>query len=422
MKEEIWLGCVADDFTGASDAASFLAQAGVKTILYDGIPDESIFIDDCEAIVVALKSRGMNKTDAVNETIKVLKWLKEKGTKNLYIKYCSTFDSTKEGNIGPVIDAALENFNIPYTLICPSLLANGRSVRHGHIYINDIPLEETHMKDHPLNPMWASKIAILMKEQGKYPCLELGEVEKSIEIENKIELFKKANTHFYIVPDYYEEEQGDEIAKYFGELPLLTGGSGLLLPLGKKYKKDSGTIPTKTYLDSKGKSLILAGSCSKITLEQIKDYKDRGYSTYKIDPLLLLSKEQTLKDIYDKMRASEDILIYSSDSSGQIQKVQVEGVDKIARLLEHTMAQIAEYASVLGYNNIIVAGGETSGAVTKALDYGAFYIGESIANGVPILIPLTNPNVRLVLKSGGFGQKDFFWRSLCKIRGEKASE
>ena len=156
MEGKVRVGCIADDFTGASDAASFLRRQGMKTVLFNGLPEEKL-PENCDAIVVALKSRTAPVKEAVNDSIQALKWMKAQGAAQLYIKYCSTFDSTKEGNIGPILDAALETFDIPYTLVCPSLPVNGRTVKEGSLFVNGIPLHESHMKNHPLTPMLSLK-------------------------------------------------------------------------------------------------------------------------------------------------------------------------------------------------------------------------------------------------------------------------
>lgn len=174
MPEKLLLGCVADDFTGGSDAASHLAAGGLNTILCNGVPAPGFVPPEgCEAVVIALKSRTQETESAVADSMKAARWLAEQGAEQLYVKYCSTFDSRPCGNIGPIVDAILEAFNVPGTVLCPALPSNGRVVRDGILYVNGVPLAESPMKDHPLTPMWESRVAKLMEPQGKYACLEV---------------------------------------------------------------------------------------------------------------------------------------------------------------------------------------------------------------------------------------------------------
>lgn len=414
----IIIGCVADDFSGASDAASFFVKAGVRTYLFNGIPKEPIdFSSDDIAIIIALKTRTEEKSRAVKDSIDAFDWLKAKGAKKLFSKYCSTFDSTKEGNIGPIIDGALEKYGIKYTIICPALPVNGRVVRDGHLLIDGVPLHETHMKDHPLNPMWDSDLSNLIESQGKYKSLKINykamqeDKEQILEVINK---FGEDKEHFYVIPDYIDDEDGKKIVEVFGDLPLLTGGSGLMYDLGIKYKDLTRQTDGIPISKTEGKAIVLAGSCSKATLEQIDDYIKKGYETYKLDPIKLYNGDQTKEDIWNYIESNNlnNVLVYSSDTPDKIKKAQEYGASEIATLLEETTAYVAKKAVSSGYKRIIVAGGETSGAVTKALGYTGYVVGESIAPGVPVMVPISDNSIRLVLKSGNFGQKDFFHRAI----------
>lgn len=433
---EVFLGVAADDFTGASDAASFLVEAGIPTVLFNGIPDKKpVLKDEIKAVVVALKTRTVPASQAVEETLAAFSWMREMGAEKLYLKYCSTFDSTKDGNIGPVVDAVLDTFRFPYTLLCPSLPVNGRAVKDGKLYVNGVLLEESHMKDHPLTPMRDSDVASLMEAQGKYK----GVVLRKEEMETKGAAYweKKAEEGgpFYLIPDYYEETHGDQIAETFGTLPFLTGGSGLAGALGRTYVKalqagqggsqeqsseqeesaDRETVCAGQLPGSGGKSLVLAGSCSAVTLKQIVDYQAKGYASFQIQPHKLLDGTLTKEDIWNWIEEHGDgVLVYSSATPEDIRKSQAYGKEWVAAAIEETLSGLAEYASRHGYRRLIIAGGETSGAVTKRLGYEAFYIGSSVAPGVPVMTPLENPNLRLVLKSGNFGQTDFFWRA-CRM-------
>lgn len=423
MSSNILIGCVADDFTGASDAASFLINKGLRTILFNGIPEGDV--PNCNAIVIALKSRTQNTKDAVNDSMKAFKWLKDMGVKHLYFKYCSTFDSTKEGNIGPVTDAVLENFEEKYTILCPALPVNKRTVKNGILYVDGVPLSETHMKNHPLTPMWESEIAKLMEPQGKYKTINLNEemLKKSkSEILDIINDFGKDKEHFYVVPDYTTDEDGKKIADVFGDIGFLTGGSGILGPIAEKYKESISDSDNKILdTSTEGKGIVFAGSCSKATLGQIEDFKAKGYKSYKIDPIKLLKGEETVDNIWNfiKENSDDEVLIYSSDTASNVVEIQKSGKEEIAELLEGATSELADRCVKFGYTRIIVAGGETSSAVVKKLGYNSFEIGESIAPGVPVMAPLSDMRIRIVLKSGNFGQEDFFDRALKATRKEK---
>lgn len=420
----IFLGVVADDFTGASDAASFLVSAGVPTVLFNGVPKEKPKLkDDTAAVVVALKTRTMPKEEAVEESMEAFAWLREIGAEKLYLKYCSTFDSTAEGNIGPVADAVLKKYRIPFTVLCPSLPVNGRTVRGGKLYVNGILLEESHMKDHPLTPMRKSFIPELMERQSEYPVF-------SIPVKD-IGVIREEPEHFYLAPDYYEEDHADQIAEKYWDLPFFTGGSGLVGALGRCYQRRCGADEQKNAFQADellasartaGNALLLAGSCSAITLKQIADYQGKGYQSLRIWPDQLLKGEQTEARISQWIKAhGSGTLVYSSASPEELKESQSFGREKVAVMLEEIISSLARKAVENGYTRIITAGGETSGAVTKALGYQAFYIGPSVAPGVPVMTPLENPGLRLVLKSGNFGQEDFFERAL-KMTGGRMDE
>ena len=411
MEGTIRIGCIADDFTGASDAASFRRRQGMKTVLFNGLPEGKL-PEGCDAIVVALKSRTAPVNEAVKDSIQALKWMKGQGAAQLYIKYCSTFDSTKEGNIGPILDAALETFEIPYTLVCPSLPVNGRTVKEGRLLVNGVPLHESHMKNHPLTPMWAADIAVLMKEQSKYPCMKLSiqELQKGKEaVMAKVQAFAAGHPRFYVVPDYYEDAHAELILGIFGDLPLMTGGSGLLG--AEAFRKPASENKKETTVPA-AKSLLLAGSCSKATLGQIDTYQKAGGYSVHVDPIRLLNGEITVDSLWKEGKGADKVLYYSSDKADKVKKVQEAGREKVAELLEQTMGRLAQKAVENGYTQVIVAGGETSGAVTQGLGYQAYLIGESVAPGVPVMTPTGNRALRLVLKSGNFGQPDFFERAV----------
>lgn len=421
MKEKIILGCIADDFTGASDAASFLVKGGMKTLLFNGIPKEEEELEECQAVVIALKTRTQESLSAVNDTLQAAAWLKNNGAEQLYIKYCSTFDSTRTGNIGPILDALLENYDVPCTILCPALPVNGRTVKEGKLYVNGVPLHESPMKDHPLTPMWDSDIKNLMEAQSKYSCVKVSREEM---MDGRLKKDQgKEKKHWYIIPDYVEDKDAEMIVKGYADLPVLSGGSGMLTELARYYiTGEKTTADTRNGVS--GAAILLAGSCSKATREQIAYYQKSGKPFMKIDPLKLLSGEQKEEELWTFVEghAKEDVLIYSSDDPDAVKQIQKNGKEKVAGILEDLMAQLAKKAVYNGYKRIIVAGGETSGAVTKGLGFSSYIIGDSVAPGVPVMIPRNQKDTRLVLKSGNFGQKDFFLRALTMTGKDENNE
>lgn len=416
MEKKLILGCIADDFTGASDAASFLVKGGMQTILFNGVPQEQELAESCQAIVIALKTRTQETSSAVEDTLRAARWLKHQGARQIYIKYCSTFDSTPQGNIGPIMDAMLEEFQVPYTILCPALPVNGRIVRQGHLYVNGVPLHESPMKNHPLTPMWDSSIAGLMEPQSRYSCINITKddyLRARISIEQQIQEYGQTHRHFYIVPDYTQNDDASTIVRLFGSLPVLSGGSGILTELARQYAQ-TDTERAFVSTSTEGSGILLAGSCSEMTRRQIAYAQSHDVISLQIQPLALLSGEQTPDELWAFLEANrgKQILLYSSDTPDNVRKIQESGREKIAELLEQTTAALARRAVETGYTRIIVAGGETSGAVTKALGFDSYIIGESVAPGVPVMIPRSSRQVRLVLKSGNFGQEDFFIRAL----------
>lgn len=414
--KRLLLGCIADDFTGAGDAASFLQDGGLKTLLIIWPHVEHVFPGSYDAVVVALKSRSIPPEDAVRESLAALDWLKAQGAQKLYFKYCSTFDSTPHGNIGPVCDAILECYGITCTILCPSLLSNGRSVRGGMLFVNGILLAESHMNRHPLNPMWSSSIKTLMQTQSKYPCFEICADEYSdVEaLARNIKAISADNQHFYLIPEYYEPAHAEAILTLFGELPFLTGGSGLLGSFAR-HASGLGASPSGRQISRCSAvsgnigRLMFAGSCSDMTRRQVRRWIECGGQAVMVsadDALAGARRSAELADIF-LSAPDRDVLYYSSGSDGSAHSDTSNKV--VSSAMENCLASIAcTVLSKVPVTRLISAGGETSGAITTALRLGSFAIGSSIAPGVPVLIPNDKPELQLVLKSGNFGDELFF--------------
>jgi len=407
----IELGVIADDFTGASDAASFLVKNGWKTVLYTHIPDA--IIEDCDCIVIALKTRSIEPKEAVNQTKKVVESFETWGVKKIYFKYCSTFDSTPKGNIGCVMDFMLDRLQLQYTVLCPSLPVNGRTVKDGVLYVNAVPLSESPMKNHPLNPMWDSSIPNLMKAQSKYPSIIVSrDTLEDPGFHDALAEYMTRNEKFYVVPDFENEADGGRIARTFGHLPFLSGGSGLLSYLSRPR---SEKFVRQDREESRGdKGIILCGSCSKMTKKQIQWYRQYGGLTYVVDSRDLREYEASLQKAiaFITENAHKTVLVYSDAVEKDMSILSLNPFfAEDSKQIEKLMADLSEYALKNQFDKIIVAGGETSGAVTQRLGFGAYNVGEEISPGVPILYPLEKSGLMLVLKSGNFGSEDFFIRA-----------
>ena len=415
MKEspvhELRIGCIADDFTGGGDAASFLAGGGLKTLLLIWTFSCEHLPEDCDAVVIALKSRSVPADQAVADSLAAINWLQAHHARKLYFKYCSTFDSTPRGNIGPVSDALLETLEQPYTVLCPSLLSNGRAVRDGVLYVNGIPLAQSPMRSHPLNPMWNSDIRVLMQAQSRYPCFVVPEAlcRDPAALAGRIHALQQKHRHFYLIPDYFEPTHGAEIARAFAPLPLWTGGSELLLHFARQVSgraADASLVPPMPA--PRLGRVMLAGSCSVMSRLQIRNWIEAGGRAEEIGPEMVFESAPAhlalLRDRY-LQAPQQDILYYASP--------RTSGREGLAQAFEAFSAALAaELVRCAPVERLLVAGGETSGAVIRKLGYRAFRIGESLSPGVPVLYPAENPRLRIVLKSGNFGGPDFFLTTL----------
>lgn len=401
------LGLVADDFTGASDAASFLAQAGVSAVLYSGVPDA--VSQRFDAAVIALKTRTCPVEEAVGTSLRAFQALRDAGAQRFYFKYCSTFDCTPEGNIGPVVDAVMDWLGAKHTVLDPALPVNGRKLQDGVLYVNGVPLAQSPMKDHPLTPMWDSRISELMRRQCRRPVIPVS-TQQMRDPDRLQQLLNGPEGCF--VPDHVQDEDEQAIVRAFGHLPLLTGGSALAGAWGRQYASAASAWPDTVA----GGCVLLAGSCSVATRKQIRVWQEAGRSAVRLDPVLAAQNPALAAEAVWPEVCKGDCLVYSSDDPEGVHRARTLCAEIDSRI-EQTMALLAVRAAQCGVTRWIVAGGETSGAVTRALGHAAFSIGGSVAPGVPVLTPMDAPQHRLVLKSGNFGQEDFFLRAWERTNG-----
>ncbi len=417
-----FLGCIADDFTGATDLASMLARSGVNVSLRIGVP-LSTPENTAEIEVIALKTRSISASKAIEESLSALKWLKEAGAKKYFFKYCSTFDSTSEGNIGPVSEALMNELKVDQTIYCPAFPENGRSIYMGNLFVGQKLLSESSMKDHPLTPMNDSNLMRLLSAQvsrrvGLADRIVVNSGVNSLK-EKLISL--KENDVPHVIVDAVADTDLDTIASACQDMDFITGGSALAMPLAEFYKA-SGKISANdnSFMNKKLNtgSIILSGSCSEMTIIQVKNFIQRGAAAFQLDPIDLA--ENGVKKVLDWLSSQDftkNIIIYATSDPDTVKKVQAElGVDMAGKIVEQGLSECAIAARELGIKNFIIAGGETSGAITKALNVRQLDIGIEIAPGVPWTFSgKRNNQIALSLKSGNFGSEEFFTEALSKL-------
>ncbi len=416
------LGCIADDFTGATDLAGLLARSGMRVSLRIGVPSEPPS-DTAPFEVIALKCRTAPVADAVAETRRALDWLRSAGATQYFWKYCSTFDSTAEGNIGPVAEALMDAIGTDQTIYCPAFPENGRSVFMGNLFVGRQPLSESPMKDHPLTPMLDSNLMRLLEPQVTRPVglvdrLTVAQGTGAVRTELK-RLGASGVAH--VVVDAVANSDLDIIAEACLGMPLLTGGSALAMPLPALYRA-KGVIAAvavdleRSELPTTG--IVLSGSCSAMTNRQVADYRDRGAATYRLDPVEI--SENGPDAALDWLR-SQNLgampLIYASADPASVKAAQAQlGVARAGEIVEHALATCAVAARDRGARRFVVAGGETSGAVTKALGVTQLDIGAEIAPGVPwCFCKSAGVSIALTLKSGNFGTETFFTDAFARL-------
>lgn len=417
------LGCIADDFTGATDLAGTLVQEGMRSVQMIGVPGADAGRPDADAIVIALKSRTAPVESAVEESLAALRWLQGAGCRQFFFKYCSTFDSTPRGNIGPVAEALLDALEADFTLACPAFPKNKRTVFKGYLFVGDVLLNESGMQDHPLTPMTDANLVRVLTAQSRslvglvgYDTVQAG----AAEIERAFTKLRSEGRRLAIV-DALSDGDLRRIGEASAELKLITGGSGIAIGLPENYRKAGLLQSTGAASDlppTTGPAAILSGSCSRMTQEQVQNAR-AAMPAFQIDALALGRGEDLARKALDwagDKLGADPILVYATAAPEQVRAAQNElGVEKAGVLIEDCLASIAKGLVERGVRRLIVAGGETSGAVVKALGVRALRIGPEIAPGVPWTLSLGEPAIALALKSGNFGAPDFFITAFDKL-------
>lgn len=413
------LGCIADDVTGATDLAINLVQGGLSVIQIMGVPtSEELDQIDADAIVVALKTRSIPAADAITQSLASLEALRRIGIDRLFFKYCSTFDSTEQGNIGPVAEALMDALGVEQTIFCPALPRNGRTVFEGHLFVNGRLLNESGMENHPLNPMTDPDLVRFLGTQTSH---EVGLLSYAVFADGSDRIIQELHDLAesgvsFVVTDSCDDKHLAALAQAVADMRLVTGGSGIARYLPDAYRKfgllesppDQPRLP-----EIGGRSLILSGSCSTATNQQVNWMKQRC-PAWKIDvPAIINDSEQALRSLLSWAQQTDPdkpLLIYSTASPDEVSQLQNQfGRDAVAQAIENFHATIAAaMVADLGVRRLVLAGGETSGAVTTRLGVRSLRIGPEISAGVPWTVSIGETPLALALKSGNFGAEDFF--------------
>lgn len=419
------LGCIADDFTGATDLANILVRGGMRTVQSIGVPDSDLaeFVE-ADAIVIALKSRTTPAASAVAESLQALAWLREHGCQQFFFKYCSTFDSTAEGNIGPVTEALLEALGSDFTIACPAFPETGRTLFRGHLFVQDSLLSECGMQHHPLTPMKDANLVRVLDEQttGAVGLLRYDVVGQgaSAVVKRMDEL--RAEGVSLAIADAVSDEDLQTLGRACANLALITGGSGVAQGLPENFRRQgllrTGDAAAMPIIE--GRAVVLAGSTSKATNGQVAAWLEAGRPAFRIDPLAIARGEPVVAQAVAFADRDEAVLIYATSSPEQVAAVQRElGAEQAGAMIEKALGEVAAQLQDGGWRRFVIAGGETSGSVVQALQVKGLRIGRQIDPGVPATVAFGGTTaLALTLKSGNFGGVDFFAKALACLAGD----
>ena len=413
------LGCIGDDFTGSSDLANTLAKQGMRTVQFTGIPEQAAD-PAIEAGVVALKSRSVPVKQAVDQSLAALEWLKAQGCQQFLFKYCSTFDSTPEGNIGPVCDALADALDAHKVIVCPAFPGTGRSIYQGHLFVNDVLLNESGMQNHPLTPMTDPDIRRWLKPQTAFEVGHVAAVDvlKGPDAIGSALAREHSAGRRLIVVDATRDADLHDIGAAACDIPLITGGSGIALGLPENFRQ-KGLLSggSNKWSGEDGKCVVLSGSCSIATRSQVQLHQ-KSNPVFEISAAKVIAGTLTPKDITQWLIEQDGIpLAYSSADPSVVKQVQEEfGRERAAQAIEGLFAEVSRQLVDAGITRLITAGGETSGAVVEGLNLKRLEIGPEIAPGVPAL--RAGPELVIALKSGNFGGPEFFAEAADILAGK----
>lgn len=419
------LGCIADDLTGATDLGLTLSRGGMRVVQVSGVPIPGSLPEDADAVVVALKSRTIPAAEAVEQSLRSADALLAAGARQILFKYCSTFDSTDAGNIGPVAEALRERLGGRLTLATPAFPANGRTVYQGHLFVGRTLLSDSPMKDHPLTPMRDSSLLRVLQRQTALPVGLVAHdvVDRGPEaIAEAFAAAEAAGTGIVIV-DALSDRHLIAIAEAARDMRLLTGGSGIALGLPENFRRQ-GLLPERTparqLTAPAGATAILAGSCSVATRAQVAAAEAAGIPSLRLSPEALADGRQSVAEVVawaTSRLGDRPILVSSTAAPEEVAAAQDRlGRERAAALVEETLSAVAQALVKAGVTRLIVAGGETSGAVVGGLGVTALEIGPEIDPGVPWTRSIGGEPLCLALKSGNFGSADFFLKAWDLLR------
>jgi len=413
------LGAVADDFTGATDLCNTLVRRGMRTVQLIDVPPPGTPVPQADAVVIALKSRTVPAPDAIRMSLKALAWLREAAARQFLFKYCSTFDSTPEGNIGPVAEAMLDTLDGDFTIFCPAFPENARTIFKGYLFVGDVLLSESGMRDHPLTPMRDPSLVRVLQAQskGKVGLVQHAAVGRGpAAIREAFAILRRDGCRHAIV-DAVADDDLAAIGEACADLPLITGGSGIALGLPENFRR-AGLLGAGGGADTlppvAGPAAVLSGSCSVATRAQVAHMSERA-PVFTIDPLGHDVAAAALAWAAARLGPAP-ILISATAPPEQVAAIQEKlGRDEAGARVEHIMADVARGLAERGVRRLVVAGGETAGAVVQALGVTGLRIGRQIDPGVPWTTSLDEKPIALALKSGNFGAPDFFMRAFTVL-------
>jgi uncharacterized protein YgbK (DUF1537 family) len=411
------LGCIADDFTGATDLANTLVKGGMTAVQVIGVPTGPL--PEADAIIIALKSRTAPVADAVAQSLAACEALLAAGAKQIFWKYCSTFDSTDQGNIGPVADSLLKRLGSGFALACPAFPTNGRTIYLGHLFVGNALLNESGMENHPLTPMTDANLVRVLGRQtdGAVGLVPFNTVEQGAAATRQAMMRLAEQGRRYAIVDAVTDQHLLAVGEAAAQHALITGGSGVAMGLPENFRR-AGLLPARGNAASlppmQGMAAVVAGSCSRATLGQIGLARDH-VPVLELDALATPDAAaltaQALEWVAGKLATDRPVVIAASAPPEKVAALQTKlGRDAAGALIETAMAAIAEGLVAQGVGRLVVAGGETSGAVVQRLGVTALRIGPEIDPGVPWTFAEPR-GLHLALKSGNFGARDFFLKA-----------
>ena len=422
MARQILLGCIADDFTGATDLANNLVRSGMRAVQTIGVPSGALQVE-ADAVVVALKSRTTPPQEAVRQSLAALRWLQGAGARQIYFKYCSTFDSTAQGNIGPVTEALMDALGTPFTIATPAFPDNQRTVFKGYLFVGDLLLSESGMRDHPLTPMADPNLVRVLQAQCRrkvglidYRTVAQGEAA----IRRRIAALQAEGVAIAVV-DALDNDDLLRLGPALKDLPLVTAGSGVAIGLPANFGVAPSAAASRLPAAG-GTCAVVSGSCSQATNRQVQAFIAAGRPAFALDPLRIAAGDDVAAQALAwaaPLLATGPVLVYSTAQPADVKAVQGRlGVGEAGALVERTIAAIARGLVDLGVRQLVVAGGETSGACVQALGIDQLQIGPQIDPGVPWCWGRDSAGapLHLALKSGNFGADDFFAKAFAQLQ------